>query len=392
MAPGTLCYPQRRSMTSQPSPNSIADFDRRMMAAALRLGRRNLGRTSPNPAVGAIVVQPDGSGGRIVGRGWTAIGGRPHAETIALEEAGEAAKGATVYVTLEPCSHDGQAPPCASALIDAGISRLVTTMMDPDPRVSGKGMAMLRSAGVSVGTGVLEREAAIGHGGHITRVTKGRPWITLKLAISADGMIGRRDGDRMMITGRRSANLVQSIRAENDAIMVGRGTVESDDPQLTVRLPDTFDVNPVRIVVDTAAKIGLDTYLTKSAEVIPLWLLVGEDAPDERVAALESAGVVVERLLNGSGGVDLNAALARLGEAGLTRVLVEGGAKLAASLLVLGLVDEVLFFRASVVVGSDGVQALAGQALSAIERSPRYQMIDDVVIGDDRMRRYLRVR
>jgi diaminohydroxyphosphoribosylaminopyrimidine deaminase/5-amino-6-(5-phosphoribosylamino)uracil reductase len=379
-------------MTSQSNPHPGAEFDRRMMAAALRIGRRNLGRTSPNPAVGAIIVRPDGSGGNVVGRGWTAIGGRPHAETAALAEAGGDAKGATAYVTLEPCAHAGQTPPCARALIDAGVARVVTTMTDPDPRVAGKGLAVLRSAGVEVSTGVIEAEAAIAHGGHIMRVTKGRPWITLKLAISADGMIGRRDGERMMITAKPTFDWVQSLRSEYDAIMVGLGTVEVDDPRLTIRVPDADVGTPIRLVVDTEAKISPDSNLVATANDAPFWLMVGEDAPADRVALLESAGVVIERVGTGSGGVDLNQVFAKLAEGGLTRVLVEGGARLAASLVSLGLVDEVLFFRAPVVVGSDGVRALAGQALSAIERSPRYRLADDAVIGEDRLRRYLRVR
>jgi diaminohydroxyphosphoribosylaminopyrimidine deaminase/5-amino-6-(5-phosphoribosylamino)uracil reductase len=379
-------------MTSQPDPNPGADFDRRMMAAALRIGRRNLGRTSPNPAVGAIIVRADGSGGIVVGRGWTAVGGRPHAETVALDDARGDAKGATAYVTLEPCAHEGHTPPCARALIDAGVARVVTTMTDPDPRVAGKGLAMLRSAGIEVSNGVLEADAAIAHGGHIMRVTRGRPWITLKLAISADGMIGRRDGERMMITGKPTFDWVQSLRSEYDAVMIGLGTVQVDDPRLTIRLSGADLGTPIRIVVDTDAKIPLGSNLVTSAGDVPFWLMVGDNAPDDRVAALESAGVVVERVGTGSGGVDLNDVFAKLAEGGLTRILVEGGSQLAASLVSLGLVDEVLFFRAPVVVGSDGVRALAGQALSAIERSPRYRLADDAVIGEDRLRRYLRVR
>jgi diaminohydroxyphosphoribosylaminopyrimidine deaminase/5-amino-6-(5-phosphoribosylamino)uracil reductase len=363
-----------------------------MMAAALRIGRRNIGRTSPNPAVGAVIVQPEPGGGRIVGRGWTAVGGRPHAEVQAIAEAGDAARGATAYVSLEPCAHEGETPPCANALVAAGIARLVTTMTDPDPRVSGKGLAILREAGVDVSTGVMEREAAIAHGGHIARVTKGRPWITLKLAISADGMIGRRDGERMIISGKPAFEMVQSLRTENDAIMVGLGTVEFDDPQLTARQSGAGGFRPIRVVVDTEAKISLDTNLVRTAKETPFWLLVGDEADTDRVTTLEGAGVVVERVPGGPGGLDLNAAFAKLAEGGLTRVLVEGGARLAAGLVTGDLIDEVLFFRAPVVVGSDGVRALAGQALSAIERSPRYRMIDDAGVGEDRLRRYLRVR
>jgi diaminohydroxyphosphoribosylaminopyrimidine deaminase/5-amino-6-(5-phosphoribosylamino)uracil reductase len=379
-------------MTNPPSQPVDPVLDRRLMAAALRLRRRNLGRTSPNPAVGALIVRPDTGGPRILGRGWTAAGGRPHAEIEALAEAGEGARGATAYVTLEPCSHIGQTPPCAGALIDAGVTRVVTTMTDPDPRVSGKGLAMLKAAGIDVTTGVLEAEAAIAHGGHIARITKGRPWITLKLAISADGMIGRGDQQRMMVTGQPAFERVQAMRAEYDAIMVGLGTVIVDDPRLTVRRPPLPDPQPVRIVVDSQARIALDTNLVKTARDVPLWLMVGEDAEEDRVGALEAAGVIVKRVGTGSGGVDLNAVFARLAEDGLTRVLVEGGAKLAAGLISLDLADEVLFFRAPVVVGAEGVRALAGQALSAVERSPRYRLIDDAIVGEDRLRRYLRAR
>lgn len=378
--------------TNPPSQPVDAALDRRLMAAALRLGRRNLGRTGANPAVGALIVKPDIGGPRVLGRGWTALGGRPHAEVLALAEAGEDARGATAYVTLEPCSHTGQTPPCANALIEAGVARVVTAMTDPDPRVSGKGLAMLKSAGIEVTNGVLEAEAALAHGGHIARITKGRPWVTLKLAISADGMIGRGDQERMMVTGRPAFERVQAMRAEYDTILVGLGTVIVDDPRLTVRRPPLPDPQPVRVVVDSQARIALDTNLVKTARDVPFWLMVGEDADAARVAALEEAGVVVKRVGSGSGGVDLNAVFARLAEDGRSRVLVEGGAKIAAGLVSLDLADEVIFFRAPVIVGPEGVRALAGQALSAIERSPRYRLIDDAVIGEDRLRRYLRAR
>ena len=379
-------------MTSAVSPLPDRELDRRLMAAALRLGRRHLGGTYPNPAVGALIVQPDIGGARVVGRGWTALGGRPHAEVEALAEAGEAARGATAYVTLEPCAHDSKTPPCARELINAGIARLVTTMADPDERVSGKGLTMLKSAGIEVTSGVLGAEAAIAHGGHISRVTKGRPWITLKLAISADGMIGRRDGERMMVTGRPAFERVQAIRAEHDAIMVGIGTVEVDDPRLTIRGPSRVDRQPIRIILDTDARISPDGNLVRTAREVPLWIMVGEAADDERVAALEATELVVKRVPIGSGGLDLDAVFGKIAEEGITRVLVEGGSKMAASVVTQGLVDEILFFRAKVVVGPGGVRTLAGQALSAVERSPRYRLVDDGFVGEDRLRRYLRVR
>lgn len=375
----------------EPAPTVDADLDRRFMAAALRLGRRNLGRTFPNPAVGAIIVRNDGGFPRVVGQGWTAIGGRPHAETEALAEAGELARGATAYVTLEPCAHHGRTPPCAHALVNAGVARVVTAMDDPDRRVAGEGHAILRAAGIEVTTGVLAAEAQLAHAGHVSRVTRGRPWVILKLAVSADGMIGTRGGERMIITGPATFDRVQAIRSESDAVLVGIGTVRVDDPRLTVRLPGAPTGAPIRIIVDTKASIGHDTNLVRSARETPLWLLVGEGQTEpEKVAALEESGVEVVPVPLGSGGIDIAAAFARLGERGLTRVLVEGGSRIAASLIVNQLADEVWLYRASVVVGPEGVRALDGNALSAIERSPRFRLMDEGVIGEDRWRHYLR--
>ncbi len=377
---------------TEPVPGAgAAELDGRLMAAALRLGRRNLGRTSPNPAVGALIVRHEAGGPRIVGRGWTAVGGRPHAETEALAEAGAEAAGATAYVTLEPCSHHGKTPPCAEALIKAGVARVVTTMTDPDLRVGGRGHAMLEAAGIAVTTGILEAEGQAAHAGHIALVTRGRPFVTLKLAVSADGMIGRREGERMLITGKPAFERVQGIRAESDAVMVGIGTVEVDDPRLTVRQPGVSAGDPIRIILDSTARIGLGTNLVQSAREAPLWLMVGEGADAVRIAALEAAGATVLRAPPGSGGLDLDAVFALLAEQGLTRILVEGGSRVAASVIGLGLADEVILFRAAVVVGPDGVRALAGHALSAVERSPKYRLIDEAMVGEDRMRRYRKV-
>lgn len=367
-----------------------SDTDRRWMAAALRLGRRNLGQTHPNPAVGAMVVRFGADGARVVGRGWTAVGGRPHAETAALAEAGDAARGATVYVTLEPCAHHGATPPCAEALVAAGVGRVVSAMTDPDPRVAGRGHAILEAAGVAVTTGVLEAEARLAHGGHVSRVTRGRPWVTLKLAVSADGMIGRKVGERMIISGRPAFDLVQAMRVEADAVMIGFGTAKADDPRLTVRVPGLAGRSPVRVVLDTAAQLPLSSKLAETAREVPLWVCTRADAAPERVAALAAAGAEIIACRDGSGGLDLAEVLGALAGRGITRVLAEGGAKVASSLVSLGLADEVIIFRAPVVVGPDGVRALAGTALSAIERSPRYQIVEDVAVGGDRMRRYLR--
>ena len=367
------------------------ELDRRMMAAALRLGRRNLGQTYPNPAVGALVVRMGGSEPEIVGRGWTAVGGRPHAETIALEQAGEAARGATVYVTLEPCSHDGETPPCAQALVDAGVARVVSALEDPDKRVAGRGHRLLEAAGVAVTFGILADQAAQAHAGHIARITKGRPHVTLKLAVSADGMIGRREGERMIITGKPALEAVQAMRTEVDAVMIGIGTALVDDPRLTVRLPGLAGRSPVRIVLDATARLKPTSTLIQTAREIPLIVVVGPEAFEDRKAAFAEAGARVVEVDDGDGNIDISAVLAFLAEEGFTRVLAEGGALVASSLVAEDLIDEVVLFRAPVVVGQDGVRALGGYALSAIERSPRYRLTETRRVGDDQMRRYRRV-
>jgi diaminohydroxyphosphoribosylaminopyrimidine deaminase/5-amino-6-(5-phosphoribosylamino)uracil reductase len=378
-------------MSAATAPKIDRELDRRFMAAALRIGRRNLGRTYPNPAVGALVVRGDNAGPVIVGRGWTAAGGRPHAETAALTEAGEAARGATVYVTLEPCAHYGKTPPCADALIAAGVGRVVTAMPDPDPRVNGQGHARLEAAGIAVTSGVLAEEAAIAHAGHVFRVTENRPHIVLKLAVSADGMIGRREGERMIISGRAAFETVQAMRVESDAVLIGIGTALVDNPRLTVRLAGLQARSPVRIILDAGARLPRDSNLVASAREVPLIVAAGPAAPDEQKAQLREAGVRVVEVNEGPAGIDLDQLLEMLAAEGLTRVLVEGGANVASSLVAGDLADEVVIFRAAVVVGPTGVRALGNYALSAIERSPRYRQIEAAIVGDDQMRRYLRV-
>jgi diaminohydroxyphosphoribosylaminopyrimidine deaminase/5-amino-6-(5-phosphoribosylamino)uracil reductase len=372
------------------APRIDPDFDRRMMAAALRLGRRNLGHTGINPAVGCIIVRTDGEATIVVGRGWTAVGGRPHAEKEALAEAGKAAKGATAYVTLEPCAHEGIVPPCAEALVKAGVARVVTAMEDPDPRTAGQGHALLSAAGVAVTTGILAAEAAADHSGHVARITKGRPHVTLKLAVSADGMIGKRVGERMIITGMPAFEAVQAMRTTFDVVMVGIGTVMTDDPNLTVRLPGLSKLTPSRVILDATARLPVDSKLVQSANETPLIAVVGPTAPAEQKAALAGAGVTLIEVGGTGEKVDLVAALRALSERGFTRVLAEGGAQIASSLVADDLIDEVVIFRAHVVVGPDGVRALAGTALSAVERSPRYCLVETATIGEDTMRRYVR--
>jgi diaminohydroxyphosphoribosylaminopyrimidine deaminase/5-amino-6-(5-phosphoribosylamino)uracil reductase len=371
--------------------NGSTGTDRRFMAAALRLGRRSLGSTAPNPAVGAIIVRNADGEPVVVGRGFTAAGGRPHAETEALAEAGGAARGATAYVTLEPCAHHGNTPPCSEALVKAGVARVVYAIEDPDPRVAGQGRAILEAAGIAVTSGVLRDEAARDHAGHISRVTKGRPHVILKLAVSADGMIGRREGERMMITSPPALTSVQGMRVEADAVAVGIGTVLVDDPRLTVRLAGLEKRSPLRVILDATARLPLGSKLVATAREVPVVDIVGPEAPGYRREALADAGVRIIEVGDGSGGVNLEAALKQLAEIGITRLLVEGGSRVASSLFAADLVDEVILFRAPVVVGPDGVRALDGYALSAIERSPRYRQIEAAIVGNDQMRRYQRV-
>ena len=248
-----------------------AAADWRFMALALSLGRRGLGRTWPNPSVGAVIVKD----GIIVGRGWTQPGGRPHAEVEALRHAGEAARGATLYVTLEPCSHFGKSPPCADAVIAAGVSRVVSAIEDPNPEVAGQGHARLRAAGIAVEIGLGADQARRDHAGHILRVTQRRPRVLLKLAISADGKAGAPGGKPVAITGEEVRARVHLLRAENDAIMVGIGTVLADDPQLTCRLPGMAKRSPVRVIADSALRLPLVSKLVQSARDTPVWTICG---------------------------------------------------------------------------------------------------------------------
>ncbi len=372
------------------APRIDPEFDRRMMAAALRLGRRNLGQTSPNPAVGCVIVRTDGDAPVVVGRGWTAVGGRPHAEKEALKEAGAAAEGATVYVTLEPCAHKGRVKPCSEALVAAKVARVVSAMADPDPRTQGKGHALLEEAGIAVTTGVLAEEAARAHSGHIQRITKGRPHVSLKLAVSADGMIGTRGGERMIITSAEAFTAVQAMRTDFDLVMVGIGTVLIDNPRLTVRLPGLTGRTPTRVILDASARLSLESNLVQTARDVPLIDVVGSQAPEARKAELEAAGVRIIQVDAAPGGIDLRQALEALAGQGFSRVFAEGGAEVAASLVAGDLIDEVVIFRAPVVVGPNGVRALSGTALSALERSPRYRLIETAPIGVDTLRRYVR--
>jgi diaminohydroxyphosphoribosylaminopyrimidine deaminase/5-amino-6-(5-phosphoribosylamino)uracil reductase len=353
-------------------------LDARFMALALALGRRGLGRTWPNPAVGAVIVKD----GVIVGRGWTQPGGRPHAEVEALRRAAAAARGATLYVTLEPCSHFGRSPPCADAVIAAGIARVVSAIEDPNPKVAGEGHARLRAAGISVEIGVGAREAAHDHAGHIRRVRDGRPHVLLKLAISADGKVGAAGRRPVAITGAEVRDRVHLLRAQSDAIMVGVGTVLADDPVLTCRLPGMAAYSPVRIVLDSALRLPIGSRMVGTAREVPVWVIAGEDAPRVAQDVLERAGVVVLRNDARHGRLDLAATLKLLAERGVTRLMVEGGPTLAAALVAADRIDEAVLFHSPIVVGADGVDALDGLPLTALTQALKQTASDRV--GVDR--------
>jgi diaminohydroxyphosphoribosylaminopyrimidine deaminase/5-amino-6-(5-phosphoribosylamino)uracil reductase len=350
------------------------------MRAALGLARRGLGNAWPNPAVGCVIVQQ----GRVVGRGWTQPSGRPHAETEALARAGEAARGATAYVTLEPCSHWGKTPPCADALIAAGVSRVVAAMQDPDPRVSGAGLKRLHDAGIAVESGLCATEAAEINAGFFRRVLAGRPLVTLKLATSLDGRIATATGESRWITGPEARQQAHLLRATHDAILVGTDTVLADDPQLTCRLPGLEAHSPVRVTLDARSRIPLQAKLIGDARQIPTWLLAGPDTDAARRAALEASGVVViSTPLDDAGRINLPQALGRLGERGLTRLLVEGGGRLAAALLQAGLVDRLVWFHAPLALGAGGIAAVGGLGSDRLADAPRFTRVSSEPIGAD---------
>lgn len=322
-----------------------ARFDAEMMAIALRMARRGLGQTAPNPAVGAVVA--DEATGEIIARGWTQPGGRPHAEPEAIARAGTRARGKTMYVTLEPCSHFGRTPPCADAIVAAGLARVVAAIEDPDPRVAGRGLDRLRAAGISVTRGVLAEEAHWVTRGHIVRVTERRPLVQLKMALNSEGLVARGSrGQPVWVTGPEARARGHLLRAEADAILVGHGTVVDDDPDLTCRLPGLAHRSPIRVI---AAGHPLDlagTRLAASARIVPVWLMCSNDTPDEATAELEARGVRVFRVPSIGGRLWLPAVMEALVAEGITRLLVEGGPSMWRAFSNAGLVDEVVVFRA----------------------------------------------
>lgn len=363
------------------------DSDRERMERALVLAYRGLGQVWPNPAVGAVLVKD----GRVVGEGWTQKGGRPHAETVALAAAGDAARGATLYVTLEPCAHHGKTPPCADAVIAAGVARVVAAIEDPDPRVSGRGFARLREAGIVVEVGegaVAAREINLGF---FTRTTEGRPMVTAKLATSLDGRIATHTGESQWITGEAARQEGHRLRADHDAIMIGAGTALADDPRLSCRFPGFEDRTPVRIVMDSRLRLPLTSKLVMTARETPTWVMALPGTDPLRREALTDLGVdVIDVPPEDVGRPDIGAALRLLGERGLTRLLVEGGGRLIASLLAQGSIDRLVWFRAPVLIGGDGIPAAAAIGVDRLAQAPRWRRLGQVDLGDDVMETYAR--
>jgi diaminohydroxyphosphoribosylaminopyrimidine deaminase / 5-amino-6-(5-phosphoribosylamino)uracil reductase len=363
------------------------EADRRFMQLALTLGRRGLGRTWPNPAVGAVVVKD----GVIVGRGWTQPGGRPHGEPVALNRADGEARGATLYVTLEPCSHFGKSPPCADAIIAAGIARVVAAVEDPNPEVAGQGHAKLRAAGIAVDVGLFAQEAAHDHAGHFRRVRDKRPHVILKLAVSADDKIGAAGGKPIAITGEAARTRVHLLRTRCDAILVGIGTVLADDPLLTCRLPGMERRSPVRVVLDNSLRIPAGSRLVHTARETPLWVMASELADPPAAARLGAAGAQVMRVAPKQGqGLDLPAVLRALSDKGITRLMVEGGSRVASSFVAAGLVDEVWLLRGEQAVGADGIAALDALPLTAITQSPAFRVRASDMLDKDTLTIYER--
>ena len=349
------------------------------MRRALLLAQDRLGSVWPNPAVGCVLTKS----GLIVGEGATATGGRPHAEQIALDMAGDQAKGATAYVSLEPCAHHGKTPPCAEALIGAGVARVVVAVEDPDPRVNGKGIEALRAAGISVDVGLMANEARVVNKGFFIAKKAGRPFVCLKTATSLDGCIATATGESKWITGEDARQHVHAVRASMDAVLVGVGTVLADDPQLTCRIEGLEDASPVRIVLDRQLRTPLDAKLVSSAKDVPTWIITEEKGA--KIKAFDDAGV---KIIHVDYAMDMKKLLGLIAAEGITRLMVEGGAKVMTSFLISGYVDELLWYRAPIILGGDAIPAFGALGKGALAQMPRMAPVKIISLGEDRLEIY----
>lgn len=367
--------------------NPVSDLDREWMRYALRVGRRGQGQAWPNPAVGCVLVRD----GRVIALGHTAQGGRPHAERAALDMAGPLAKGTTAYVTLEPCAHHGQTPPCAQGLINAGITRVVIATQDPDSRVNGQGVQMLQTAGIEVVTGTLEDEARRDLSGFFQKITMGRPSVTLKLATSLDGRIATASGESQWITGAQARKEVHHLRLCHDAVMVGAGTARADDPQLTVRGMGNIP-QPVRVVLSRKLDLPFPSALAQSMDQAALWLMHGREAGDEMRAQWQEVGAKCIECAAPNGRLDVLGVLKQLGNEGLTSVFCEGGGTLAASLLGEDLVDDLIVYHGPITLGAEGWPAVGALGLETLAEAPRFALVDHKAIGADTVSYWRRQR
>jgi diaminohydroxyphosphoribosylaminopyrimidine deaminase/5-amino-6-(5-phosphoribosylamino)uracil reductase len=364
----------------------MSDNDESHMAQALALARRGLGTTWPNPSVGCVVVSATGE---IVGRGVTAPGGRPHAEAVALDRAGRAAADATLYVTLEPCAHEGRGAACADAIAAASPSRVVIAMGDPDPRTAGHGLARLRAAGIEVTEGVLHDEACEVTLGHVLRVTEGRPAVTLKLAVGSDGLVPRGEkGAPTWITGDLARAHAHLLRARTDAILVGRGTVVADNPSLTCRLPGMECRSPVRVILDRRLRTPTDSRLFED-EMVPVWFICAADEMEPNAAALhalqERGAEIIPVEIDAHGLPAIREALDQLARRGITRLLVEGGPSVAHVFLDGDLIDEAVIYQGSSPAGSEGLLPFVSEGLDRLTESGHFTLTQERTFGPDRM-------
>lgn len=360
--------------------------DRRWMALALRLAATAIGDTAENPPVGCVLVRD----GRVVGRGRTATGGRPHAEVVALAQAGNRARGATAYVTLEPCAHHGRTPPCAEALAAAGVTRVVVAIRDPDPRVDGGGFDILSGAGIEVAIGTGAEQAAAVASGFLFRTSRGRPRVTLKLATSLDGRIAAASGTSRWITGPAARAHAHAMRARHDAILVGIGTALADDPSLTCRSPGLEGRSPVRVVLDGRLRLPPASVLAQTARSVPTWI-VTTASRENRAGPLAELGVeVIEAEPDEAGRPAVAAALVALAARGVGRLLVEGGAAVARSFVAADLVDELAWYRSPTLLGGDGYPAVGTLNLTTPGDAPRFERAECVELGADMLETYRR--
>lgn len=349
---------------------------------ALREAKKGVGRTSPNPAVGAVVV----ANGELVGKGYHRRAGTPHAEVHALRAAGKGARGATIYVTLEPCNHTGRTPPCTQAILDHGISRVVIGMADPNPHVPGGGAAFLAQAGLEVTSGLMAAECQAINLPFCKHIATGRPWVIMKGGISLDGRLAARSGESGWITNEQSRREVHRLRDRVDAILIGAGTALQDDPSLTCRLPRGKGRDPLRVVLDRSLRLPAAAKMLTQTSAAATWIFCGPDCNEERRRTLESAGAVVKPIaLAADGQLDLNRLLETLGQANVTSVLVEGGGQVHASFLGQGLVDQVILFVAPIFIGGDGVPLLRGAGVASIPEAGRLRGVVTKRFGDDVM-------